>query len=96
MDKLSPKGFRPEQDIAAGRMGRPCMLQSALAAKPKLTSSADIANAAVFLFSPAASFITGTILPVDGAESHLRGLFLPYPASVLDPESMKALIKPKL
>lgn len=32
----------------------------------------DIANTAVFLFSPAASFITGTVLIVDGGEHHLR------------------------
>ncbi|KAA1136355.1 hypothetical protein PGTUg99_027296 [Puccinia graminis f. sp. tritici] len=32
----------------------------------------DIANAAVFLFSPAASYITGTILICDGGEHHTR------------------------
>ncbi|KAI8453655.1 hypothetical protein BY996DRAFT_4582861, partial [Phakopsora pachyrhizi] len=32
----------------------------------------DIANSAIFLFSPAASFITGAILVVDGGEHHLR------------------------
>ncbi|KAH9812879.1 hypothetical protein DFH28DRAFT_898581 [Melampsora americana] len=32
----------------------------------------DIGNATVFLFSPAACFITGTILVVDGGENHLR------------------------
>ena len=34
----------------------------------------DIANAAVFLFSDAASFISGTILVVDGANEHIREL----------------------
>jgi gluconate 5-dehydrogenase len=29
----------------------------------------DIGNAAVFLCSPAAKFITGTVLPVDGGAS---------------------------
>ncbi|KAH9472445.1 hypothetical protein MJO28_001700 [Puccinia striiformis f. sp. tritici] len=32
----------------------------------------DIANVAVFLFSPAASYITGTILICDGGEYHTR------------------------
>ncbi|EGG12662.1 uncharacterized protein MELLADRAFT_41456 [Melampsora larici-populina 98AG31] len=32
----------------------------------------DIGNTTVFLFSPAASFITGTIIVVDGGENHLR------------------------
>jgi len=32
----------------------------------------DIANAAIFLFSPAASYITGTILISDGGEHHTR------------------------
>lgn len=56
----------------------------------------DIANAAVFLFSDAASFISGTILVVDGANEHIRELQLPYPQSVLDPDSVKAKIKPRL
>lgn len=56
----------------------------------------DIANAAVFLFSDAASFISGTVLVVDGASEHIRSPQLPYPQSVLDPESIKQLIKPRL
>lgn len=58
--------------------------------------SRDIANAAVFLFSDAASFISGQILVVDGASEHLRGPMLPYPQSVLDPASTKHLIKARL
>lgn len=56
----------------------------------------DIANAAVFLFSDAASYITGQILPVDGGCEHLRTTQLPYPQSVLDPDSVKHMIKPRL
>jgi peroxisomal 2,4-dienoyl-CoA reductase len=56
----------------------------------------DCANAAVFLFSPAASYITGQILPVDGGSEHLRSLVVPYPLSVLEPEKMQGLIKGKL
>jgi len=56
----------------------------------------DVANTAVFLFSDAASYITGQILPVDGGCEHLRTSQLPYPQSVLDPDSVKHMIKPKL
>jgi len=56
----------------------------------------DVANAAVFLFSDAASYITGQVLLVDGGWEHLRTTLLPYPQSVLDPDSIKHMIKPKL
>ncbi|KAF5346413.1 hypothetical protein D9758_012765 [Tetrapyrgos nigripes] len=56
----------------------------------------DIANAAVFLFSDAASYITGQVLPVDGGWEHLRTTQLPYPEAVLDPESVQKMIKAKL
>ncbi|KAI9507733.1 NAD-P-binding protein [Russula earlei] len=58
--------------------------------------SRDVANAAVFLFSDAASYISGQVLVVDGASEHLRGPMLPYPESVLDPESTKGLIKARM
>ena len=82
MDRLVPKG-PPGQDhgpYPTGRKG----------------DTRDIANAAVFLFSDAASFISGQILVVDGAWEHLRGPILPYPQSVLDPASTKHLIKARL
>ncbi|GAA95589.1 uncharacterized protein L969DRAFT_92721 [Mixia osmundae IAM 14324] len=41
----------------------------------------DIANATVFLFSPAASFVTGTTLVVDGGQWHTQQQF-GYPESV--------------
>ncbi|KAL1412715.1 peroxisomal 2 4-dienoyl-CoA reductase sps19 [Vanrija albida] len=53
----------------------------------------DIGNAAVYLFSPAASYVTGSVLVVDGGEMHIRGTALPYPESVLDPVSTKALVQ---
>ena len=56
----------------------------------------DIANAAVFLFSDAAAFITGQVLPVDGGSEHLRTTQLPYPASVLDPEGVQSMIKARM
>ncbi|MBW0464800.1 hypothetical protein O181_004515 [Austropuccinia psidii MF-1] len=47
----------------------------------------DIANAAVFLFSPAASFITANILVCDGGENHLRAsnmMGLNYPNALVE------------
>ncbi|KAG9311175.1 NAD(P)-binding protein [Chiua virens] len=56
----------------------------------------DVANAAVFLFSDAASYITGQVILVDGGFEHLRTTQLPYPQSVLDPDSIKHMIKSRL
>ncbi|KDQ51362.1 hypothetical protein JAAARDRAFT_140313 [Jaapia argillacea MUCL 33604] len=56
----------------------------------------DIANATVFLLSDAASYISGQIIIVDGGMEHLRVPSLPYPESVLDPSSVKHLIKSRL
>ncbi len=83
MDRLGPKGpSAPDLflQMPAGRLGH----------------VKDIANTAVFLFSDAASFITGQIIVVDGGNEHLRTTPIPYPQSVLDPESVKAMIKPRL
>ena len=51
----------------------------------------DIANAAVFLFSEAANWITGQVIAVDGGQMHFRSAWLPYPQSSLDPRSFKNL-----
>ena len=56
----------------------------------------DIANATVFLFSDAASLITGEALVVDGGLQHLSTSTIPYPEAVLDPESVRKLFKGKL
>jgi len=80
MDRLIPKGREDSWSVPTGRKGE----------------SRDIANAAVFLFSDAASFISGQILVVDGASQHVLGPMLPYPQSVLDPTSYEHLIKPRL
>ena len=56
----------------------------------------DIANASVFLFSDAASLITGEILVVDGGVQHLSTSSVPYPEAVLDPESVREMFKGKL
>lgn len=84
MDRLTavdPEAKKATIDnIPAGRMG----------------DIRDIANAAVFLFSEAASFISGAVLVVDGANEHIRPLQLPYPQSVLDPQAVKSMIKPRL
>jgi hypothetical protein len=57
---------------------------------------ADIAAAAVFQFSPAATWITGTIVVVDGGERHMSLDVLPYPQATLDPPSVKHMIAAKL
>ncbi|KAL1746145.1 hypothetical protein HDZ31DRAFT_62500 [Schizophyllum fasciatum] len=84
MDRLSAKGpdrpTRVDELMPAGRMG----------------DLRDIANAAVFLFSDAAAYITGQVLPVDGGSEHLRTTQLPYPASVLDPERVQSMIKARM
>lgn len=64
----------------AGRMGR----------------ISDIENATVFLFSDAAAFITGQALAVDGGTMHVFYSNLPYPMSVINPESVAHMIKPKM
>lgn len=56
----------------------------------------DIANTAVFLFSDAANYITGQVIAVDGGHLHTTSPLLPYPECVVDPASMKDLIKPRL
>jgi 2,4-dienoyl-CoA reductase [(3E)-enoyl-CoA-producing], peroxisomal len=62
----------------------------------RMGSSLDIAHAAVYLFSEAASFVTGQVIVVDGASEDIRPLTLPYPQSVLDPESIKKMMKARL
>ncbi len=80
MDRLLPSSREYSWPLPTGRRGE----------------SRDVANAAVFLFSNAASFVSGQVLVVDGACEHVRGLLLPYPQSVLDPASTKHMIKPRL
>jgi peroxisomal 2,4-dienoyl-CoA reductase len=61
MDRLTPKGYDMAQAIPLGRMGHKgeCLL---LRRGFPYTSAEDIANAALFLLSPAASWITGTVV----------------------------------
>ncbi|KAJ3740303.1 hypothetical protein DFH05DRAFT_1405750 [Lentinula detonsa] len=56
----------------------------------------DVANATVFLFSEAASYITGQVVVVDGAMEHMRHFQFPYPQAVLDPGSVQKMIQGKL
>lgn len=81
MDRLTPTGGTEWMEVVpTGRMGE---IQ-------------DISNATVFLFSDAASYITGQVLAVDGGNMHMSTIRLPYPQSVLDPEGTKRLIKGRL
>lgn len=57
----------------------------------RVGDKSDIANATVFLFSDAATWITGQIIAVDGGHMHFRGPWLPYPDSSLDPRAFKEL-----
>ena len=66
--------------------------QSQLVPAGRLGDTRDIANTTVFLFSDAASFITGQVIAVDGGNEHLRATQLPYPPSVLDPQSIKHMV----
>ena len=64
----------------------------------RMGSLEDIANAGVFLFSPAASYITGIELVVDGGSWHTggSGFGLPYPENVMDGANFREMIKSKL
>jgi len=78
--QLAPKGIRantlsPGNTYFAGgiweqiKNGNPDLYAKALALNPtgRMASPQEIANAAVYLASPAASFVSGTNLVVDGA-----------------------------
>ncbi|KAI0641244.1 2,4-dienoyl-CoA reductase [Trametes meyenii] len=83
MDRLSAKGEAADRYTWLSPLGRDGDVK-------------DIANAAVFLFSDAARYITGQVIPVDGGCEHLRAFQLPYPQSVVDPDAVAQMIKPKL
>ncbi|KAI0697454.1 hypothetical protein BC835DRAFT_765932 [Cytidiella melzeri] len=83
MDRLGTKG---DDDSSMSR----------LLPAGRLGDKRDIGNATVFLFSEAASFVTGQVVVVDGGAEHLRTTQLPYPQSVLDPGSVQHVIKPRL
>ncbi|KAH9885606.1 2,4-dienoyl-CoA reductase [Cubamyces lactineus] len=83
MDRLSAKGPSAQDYASIVPLGRDGDVR-------------DVANVTVFLFSDAARFITGQIIPVDGGCEHLRALPLPYPESVVNPDSVTKMIKPRL
>lgn len=78
MDRLAPKGAMEAvaEQVPMQRMG----------------AKADIASAGVFLFSDAASWVTGTQMVVDGGAWHVQGPMLPYPTTSLDPQSLSSII----
>ena len=81
-DRLAVKKSDPLKNVnhPVGRLGR----------------ISDIENATIFLFSDAAAYITGQVLAVDGGTMHFSMSSLPYPASVINPESVAHLIRPKM
>lgn len=79
--------------LSVSRTGRPIESSIPLGRQGAVQ---DIANATVFLFSDAASLITGEILVVDGGLQHLSTSSVPYPEAVLDPESVREMFKGKL
>lgn len=50
----------------------------------------DVANSTVFLFSDAASYITGQVLAVDGSYVFSMSSFVPYPEGVLNTSFAKS------
>jgi peroxisomal 2,4-dienoyl-CoA reductase len=80
MERLAVNSSSKNSNHPAGRLGR----------------ISDIENATVFLFSDAAAYITGQALAVDGGTSHFSYSRLPYPMSVINPESVAHMIRPKL
>lgn len=80
MKRLGTKGREVERGIPLGKQG----------------DTTDISNYALWVFSPAAAWVNGSVMVIDGGQQHLRGPSLPYPESVLDPESVKAMFKGKL
>jgi len=84
MDRLTPRNEKGEKVSFSGYpVGRQGDVR-------------DVASSAVFLFSDAASYITGQVIAVDGGSMHLQGSMMPYPESVLDPEGVKHMVKGKL
>ncbi|MEE8247120.1 MAG: SDR family oxidoreductase, partial [Alphaproteobacteria bacterium] len=57
---------RPREEIAAARDAK-------VPLGGKMGTGWDVANAALFLVSEEARFITGVALPVDGGQSVMRG-----------------------
>lgn len=78
MDRLAPKGAMEAvaEQVPMQRMG----------------SKSDVAAAGVYLFSDAATFVTGTQMVVDGGAWHVSGPMLPYPTTSLDPKSLSSII----
>lgn len=87
MDRLGPKRPDGSRDIAQYSANIPLGRQGDVL---------DCGSAAVYMFSGAASWVTGTVLVVDGGTQHLHGSMFPYPQSVLDPSSIAHMVKPRM
>ncbi|EPQ30396.1 uncharacterized protein PFL1_01922 [Pseudozyma flocculosa PF-1] len=78
MDRLAPKG-------AGDIVGDSVPMQ-------RMGEKSDIAAAAVYLFSGAATYVTGIQLVVDGGAWQTMGQSLPYPTLALDKQSLKDIV----
>lgn len=87
MDRLGPKSPDGSRDMAHSNVKIPLGREADVK---------DVANTAVFLFSGAASMITGSIVVQDGGAQHLETTSFPYPQSVLDPQSLLGKIRGKM
>lgn len=79
MSRLGTTQYDPRRTIPLGHMG----------------DTLDIANYALYVFSDAGKWITGSCMVIDGGQQHMRGSQLPYPESVLNPEAVAEMFKGK-
>lgn len=77
-DRLTPKGG---EDYVAQRIP----LQ-------RIGDKNDVANMAVYLFSDAGAYCSGTKFVVDGAAVHTTVPWLPYPDSSLDQKGVGEIV----
>jgi peroxisomal 2,4-dienoyl-CoA reductase len=95
IERLLPNGAKPGRMVPLARMGDSGETTLVCNVDQADEDEEDIANAAVFLFSPAANWVTGNVMVVDGGSNHVSQVMLPYPEALLDPDSVKDLIKAK-
>ena len=97
LEAISAKGWQAVIDInltGGFLMSRECYLQSMAKTVPlgRFGTEAETSAGIVYLLSPAASFVTGTTLRIDGARPQVR---MGWPMKVTKPEQQNRLaVKP--